>query len=76
MAAKSIASETRSGANTPPDGQEQLATIDELAARSRYSGAGVEAAPAFKIRRHSPTASRGPLRVAGAPATRQRPQWD
>ena len=54
MAAKAIASETRSGENTAAGRAEQFAAIDGLAAQDSLFRAGVEAAPAFKVRRAQP----------------------
>lgn len=52
MAAKAIASETRSGPNTSGGRAAQFAEIDRRAAADPVFLAGVEAAPAFRRRRN------------------------
>jgi hypothetical protein len=51
-AAKEIAFETRSGANTEAGRAQAFLVIDRLAVEDPPFGAGVEVAPAFKTRRH------------------------
>jgi hypothetical protein len=51
MAAKAIAFETRSGANTTSGRTQEFTVIDQWAGEDRLFRAGVEAAPAFKTGR-------------------------
>lgn len=71
-AAKTIASETRSGANTPELRASIFAEIDSIADRDAIYRAGVEAAPAFKRLRKQPWSldgvpARSPVRTRAGP---------